>query len=133
MAARDRDAERGACMPAATISPQAATGLRGAGAILLISCYELGHQPLSLASPLAVLRRAGFAPAVVDTSVGELDDDAIRAARLVAISVPMHTALRLGARVAERVHTVNAAAHICFYGLYASLNGDYLLRQRADS
>lgn len=120
-------------MPAATISPQMATGLRGAGAILLISCYELGHQPLSLASPLAVLRRADFAPAVVDTSVGELDDDAIRAARLVAISVPMHTALRLGAHVAERVRAVNPAAHICFYGLYASLNGGYLLREHADS
>src|SRR5690349_5559948 len=125
--------EKRARMPAATISPQMATGLRGAGAILLISCYELGHQPLSLASPLAVLRRADFAPAVVDTSVGELDDDAIRAARLVAISVPMHTALRLGAHVAERVRAVNPAAHICFYGLYASLNGGYLLREHADS
>jgi len=34
--------------------------MREQGAILLVSCYELGHQPLSLASPLAVLREAGF-------------------------------------------------------------------------
>ena len=101
--------------------------------LLLISCYELGHQPLSLASPLGTLRHAGYDPVAVDTSVEELSDEAIRSARLVAISVPMHTALRLGARVAERVRTVNPGAHICFFGLYASLNGDYLLRTCADS
>src|SRR5260221_7649217 len=107
--------------------------MRQHGAILLVSCYELGHQPLSLASPLALLRRAGYDPIAVDTSVSALDDDALRAARFVAISVPMHTALRLGTRVAERVRACNADAHICFYGLYAALNADYLLRHHADS
>ena len=111
--------------------PEALSGaraMRERGAILLISCYELGHQPLSLASPLAVLRRAGFDPDAVDTSVEELSDDAIRGARLVAISVYMHTALRLGSQVAERVRTLNPTAHLCFYGLYATLNAEYLLR-----
>ena len=97
------------------------------GAILLISCYELGHQPLSLASPLAALRQAGFTPIAVDTAVESLEDSAIRAARLVAISVPMHTALRLGARIAARVRSINPDAHVCFYGLYATLNAKYLL------
>jgi radical SAM superfamily enzyme YgiQ (UPF0313 family) len=45
----------------------------------------------------------------------------------------MHTALRLGVAVAERVRELNSRAHICFYGLYASLNGSYLLREYADS
>ncbi|MGZ3715456.1 MAG: CUAEP/CCAEP-tail radical SAM (seleno)protein, partial [Ktedonobacterales bacterium] len=103
------------------------------GAVLFISCYELGHQPLSLASPLGTLRRAGYAAVAVDTSVEELTDTSIAAASLVALSVPMHTALRLGIRVAERVRVVNPAAHICFYGLYASLNANYLLRAHADS
>lgn len=103
------------------------------GVVLLVSCYELGHQPLSLASPLGTLHRAGYAPVAVDTSVDELTDAAIMAARLVAISVPMHTALRLGTRIAERVRAVNPSAHICFYGLYASLNARYLLRTYADS
>ncbi|HLJ81182.1 MAG TPA: hypothetical protein VKT52_06850, partial [Ktedonobacterales bacterium] len=107
--------------------------MRRPGAILLVSCYELGHQPLALASPLGTLRRAGYRPAVVDTSVAELADETIAAARLVSISVPMHTALRLGTRVATRVRALNPAAHICFYGLYASLNADYLLRECADS
>jgi radical SAM superfamily enzyme YgiQ (UPF0313 family) len=107
--------------------------MRASGTILLVACYELGHQPLNLASPLAMLRRAGFAPVAVDTSVSELSDDAIARAQLVAISAPMHTALRLGTRVAARVRMLNPDAHICFYGLYASLNADYLLRTVADS
>jgi radical SAM superfamily enzyme YgiQ (UPF0313 family) len=107
--------------------------LRGHGDILLISTYELGHQPLALASPLAYLARAGFAPVAVDTAVEELTDGAIARARLVAISTPMHTATRLGTAVAERVRRVNPAAHICCYGLYALLNADYLRPRYADS
>jgi radical SAM superfamily enzyme YgiQ (UPF0313 family) len=101
--------------------------LTDSGAVLLVSCYELGHQPLNLASPFAHLGAAGFRPAAADLAVEELDDDAIRAARLIAISVPMHTALRLGARLAERIRGVNPEAHVCFFGLYATLNADYLL------
>lgn len=107
--------------------------MRGRGEILLISTYELGHQPLALASPLAYLARAGYAPVAVDTAVEELSDEAIRRARLVAISVPMHTALRLGVAVAERVRRVNPAAHLCCYGLYALLNADYLCPRHADT
>jgi radical SAM superfamily enzyme YgiQ (UPF0313 family) len=107
--------------------------LEDSGTILLISCYELGHQPLNLASPLAHLRAAGFDPVAIDTAVDPLDDQAISNARLVAISVPMHTALRLGARVAERVRRLNREAHICFYGLYATLNASYLLSGLGDS
>jgi radical SAM superfamily enzyme YgiQ (UPF0313 family) len=107
--------------------------MRDPGAILLISCYELGHQPLNLASPLSALRQAGFTPIAVDTSVERLTSRVVRSAKLVAISVPMHTALRLSVPIAERVRQLNPEAHICFYGLYASLNGGYLLRKHADS
>jgi radical SAM superfamily enzyme YgiQ (UPF0313 family) len=103
------------------------------GAVLLVSCYELGHQPLNLASPLGHLRAANIDPVAIDTSVESLADDAIARAKLVAISVPMHTALRLGSRIAERVRKLNPSAHITFYGLYATLNASYLLRQHGDS
>ncbi|HEV2107609.1 MAG TPA: CUAEP/CCAEP-tail radical SAM protein [Thermomicrobiales bacterium] len=107
--------------------------LREAGAVLLVACYELGHQPLSLASPVAALQAAGFAPRPVDTSVETLDDGTIMAARFVGIAVPMHTALRLGARLGERIKAVNPTAHVCFYGLYATLNAAYLLARSGDS
>ena len=102
------------------------------GGILLVSCYELGHQPLNLAFPLAYLREAGYAPTAVDTAVEALEDETIVRAGLVAISVPMHTALRLGTQVAERVRRLNPTVRICFYGLYAWLNADYLLREHGD-
>src|SRR6266508_6677645 len=103
------------------------------GSILLVSCYELGHQPLAVASPLACLERAGFAPEAIDISVEPFDTSKAARARLVAISVPMHTALRLGVRVATLVRQINPTCHICFYGLYASLNADYLLAHCGDS
>jgi radical SAM superfamily enzyme YgiQ (UPF0313 family) len=106
--------------------------LRSPGSILLISCYELGHQPLGVALPLAFLERAGFAPDVIDIAVENFDEAKIARARFVAISVPMHTALRLGVRVAQRVREINPAARICFYGLYAALNADYLLEHSGD-
>lgn len=107
--------------------------MRSPGDILLISCYELGHQPFYLASLYAMLQQAGYAPVAVDTAVETLTDEAMSRARLVAISVPMHTALRLGQRIALRVRSINSSAHICFYGLYAFLNADYLLQDSIDS
>lgn len=112
--------------------------MRAPGDILLVSCYELGHQPLGIAVPAAFLERAGFAPASLDVSVEPLDDARLRAAKLVCIAVPMHTALRLGMRVASRVRDVAPAAHVCFHGLYATLNAGTLLGRegmaaRADS
>ncbi len=107
--------------------------LREPGAILLLSCYELGHQPLGLAWPRAFLERAGFAPATIDLAVEPLDEGRVRRARLVAIAVPMHTALRLGVRAAERIRRVNSTCHIVCHGLYAELNAEHLLGPYADT
>jgi radical SAM superfamily enzyme YgiQ (UPF0313 family) len=107
--------------------------MRARGDILLIGCYELGHQPLAIAWPAAALERAGYAPTSLDVSVEGFDPERVRSARLVAISVPMHTALRLGVKVAARVRDVNPTCHVAFYGLYATLNARYLLAHGADS
>ncbi|HKY04053.1 MAG TPA: CUAEP/CCAEP-tail radical SAM protein [Blastocatellia bacterium] len=101
--------------------------------ILLVSCYELGHQPSGVAVPAGFFRRAGIDVEAMDVSVEGFDEEKIARARFIGISVPMHTALRLGLRVAEAARRTNAEAHICFYGLYASLNRDYLLDTVADS
>jgi hypothetical protein len=95
--------------------------------ILLLACYELGHQPLSLAWPTAVLRQENFNVTAVDLSISALPTEAAQQANLVCIAVPMHTALRLGVQAAQRVRQLNPQAPICFYGLYAWLNADYLL------
>ena len=107
--------------------------MKAPGAILLVACYELGHQPLAVAWPAAFLERRGYAPAVMDVSVEPFDAEKVGRARLVAISVPMHTALRLAVGVAERVRALNPTCHIAFYGLYATLNAAHLLKACADS
>ena len=95
---------------------------------LLVSCYELGHQPLSLAWPLASLRAAGLDAQTVDLAVEEFPTDRAAHADLIAIAVPMHTALRVGVDAARQARAANPGAHLCFFGLYAWLNRDYLLQ-----
>jgi radical SAM superfamily enzyme YgiQ (UPF0313 family) len=101
--------------------------------VLLLSTYELGHQPLGLARPAADLLAAGHEVRCLDLSVDPLDAALVAWAELVGLSVPMHTATRLGARVAERVRELNPRAHITFYGLYASLHADILIGRLGDS
>jgi radical SAM superfamily enzyme YgiQ (UPF0313 family) len=94
--------------------------------IVLISTYELGHQPFGLASPAAWLRRCDTEVTCLDLSRQPLQEDAVRAADMVAFYVPMHTATRLAIRLIEPVRRLNATAHLCFYGLYAPVNEAYL-------
>lgn len=94
--------------------------------IVLISTYELGHQPFGLASPAAWLRKRGYAVVCMDLSRESLNRDLIREAGLIAFYVPMHTATRLTLEVLETVRQINSAAHLCAYGLYATLSADIL-------
>jgi radical SAM superfamily enzyme YgiQ (UPF0313 family) len=100
--------------------------MRGRGEILLVSTYELGHQPSGIAFPKAFLERAGFNPGSLDLAVEPLDEARIRAARLVVFSVPMHTALRLALLAAKRVRELNPGARLAFHGFYALLQAQLL-------
>src|SRR2546430_10387795 len=93
--------------------------LRQPGAILLVSCYELGHQPLGLAWPRAFLERAGYAPETLDLAVEPFDADKARRARLVAVSVPMHTPPPPGGRAAGHGGPPNDSCRVVFYGPYS--------------
>jgi radical SAM superfamily enzyme YgiQ (UPF0313 family) len=94
--------------------------------VLLVSTYELGHQPFGLASPAAWITESGHDVACVDLGVESLDAGSVREADLVAFYLAMHTATRLAAKVIEKVRKLNPNAHICCYGLYAPLNESYL-------
>ena len=94
--------------------------------VLLISTYDLGHQPFGLASPAAWLAERGHQVACADLCVESLDAETVREADFVAFYLPMHTATRLAAPVIGKVRRLNPAAHICCYGLYAPLNESYL-------
>src|ERR1700730_10092807 len=94
--------------------------------VLLVSTYELGHQPFGLAEPAAMLRERGAAVKTVDLAVECLDEDVFRGAGLIAFYVPMHTATRLAARMISKVRSCNPTAHIAAYGLYAPRNEIYV-------
>ena len=68
-----------------------------------MSTYELGHQPLSAATSTASLRAAGHQVRCVDVAVDTLSADDVDWAERVALSVPMHTAMRLALRVADTI------------------------------
>ena len=94
--------------------------------IVLISTYELGRQPFGLASPAAWLRREGFEVAQTDLARQSLDEGAARAADLIALYLPMHTATRIAVAALPKLRVLNPAAHICAYGLYAPMNTELL-------
>jgi radical SAM superfamily enzyme YgiQ (UPF0313 family) len=94
--------------------------------IVLISTYELGHQPFGLASPRAWLARAGHAVVCADLAVEALPEQAVLDAGLIAFYLPMHTATRLALPVIERARQLNPRARLACYGLYAPINGELL-------
>jgi len=91
--------------------------------VVLVSTYELGHQPLHLAAPAAALLDAGHEVRCVDLSVDVLDDTTLTWAEALACSVPMHTAMRMARSVCRGVRVVHPDLPICLYGLYAVLDG----------
>src|SRR3954464_4627957 len=100
--------------------------------VLLVSTYELGHQPLHVASPAAALRDAGHDVRCLDISVEPWDPEAVEWADKVAFSVPMHTAMRLAMRAAEATKRARPELPVCFYGLYAPVSRDLTLGRLAD-
>ena len=101
--------------------------------VVLISTYDLGHQPFGLASPAAWLRAEGAEVTCLDLAVGPLSEPAVRDADMVGLFAPMHTATRMVTAVLPRIRQLNPAAHVCVYGLYAPMNADHLLECGADS
>jgi radical SAM superfamily enzyme YgiQ (UPF0313 family) len=100
--------------------------------VLLISTYELGHQPLHLASPAAALRGGGHEVRCLDLSVEKWDQDAAGWAEAVAFSVPMHTAMRMALRGAASLRQTRPGLPICLYGLYAGVSREATLPGLAD-
>jgi radical SAM superfamily enzyme YgiQ (UPF0313 family) len=101
--------------------------------LLLVSSYELGRQPVHLASPAAALAGAGIEVSVVDLAVEEWDSSLLDRVDAVAFSVPMHTAMRLAVAVARGVRKERPRLPIAFFGLYAAVGQDHLLGAVADA
>jgi hypothetical protein len=93
---------------------------------LLVSTYELGHQPFGLASPAAWLRRERVEVRCVDLAKEKLPPDAFDDVGLIGFHLAMHTATRLAAPVIRKARAANPSACLVAYGLYAPLNAEWL-------
>lgn len=89
--------------------------------VLIVSTYELGHQPVHAASPAAALQAAGHQVHALDLAVEMWDTDALDGIDALAFSVPMHTAMRIAVSAAQAARRTHPYVPICFYGLYGEM------------
>lgn len=87
---------------------------------------------MHVAWPAAALLSAGHSVRAMDLAVEEWDDTKVAWADVVGISVPMHTAMRLGVETARRIRTARPGLAIVFYGLYAAAASDRVVGEVAD-
>jgi hypothetical protein len=88
---------------------------------LVVSTYELGHQPLHAAWGAASLLDSGAEVRCLDLSLPATEDvsSLLDWADLIAVSVPMHTAMRLALGFAGDLKERFPDKAVCFFGLYA--------------
>ena len=92
--------------------------------VLLVSCYELGHQPLGVAGPAARLQAAGHEVRCHDRAVEPWDPQLVAWAERLACCVPMHTATRIARQVIDDVRRRRPDLPIACYGLYGAAMHD---------
>jgi len=101
--------------------------------VVLISTYELGHQPFGLTSAAAWLKREGAKVMCQDAAIQHLDKAELAAADLIGYYVPMHTATRIAAQFIPTIKAHNPRAHVVCFGLYAPMNEPYLRKLGVDT
>ncbi|WP_423069065.1 CUAEP/CCAEP-tail radical SAM (seleno)protein [Devosia sp. CN2-171] len=99
--------------------------------VLILSTFDIGHQPFGVASLAGWLKRDGADVRCLDLAVETPDPAQFEGVGLVCFYLPMHTATRLAVPVMDRVHRSYPEAHICCFGLYAPLNAEYLCSKGA--
>ena len=94
--------------------------------LLLLSTYELGHQPLGISAPAAWLAGAGHVVRARDLAIEQLEPEEVDWADGVVCSVPMHTAMRLALSVLEAVRARRPMLPVALHGLYAQAGAPQL-------
>jgi radical SAM superfamily enzyme YgiQ (UPF0313 family) len=94
--------------------------------VLLVSNFEGGYQPVSIATAYTALVENGFNTSILDTYVDGIMEDILGNADLVAISIPLFDALYPALEISKIVKKLNKNAHITFFGQYASINAERL-------
>ena len=96
--------------------------------VALISTYETGFQPLIISTAAAAFLRNDINPAVYDLYLGKSDRNGIMDHEFYGIGLTLFDSLQGSVSIAAEIRAENPDAHICFYGPYAELNKERLLR-----
>jgi hopanoid C-3 methylase len=96
-------------------------------AVVLVSTYEGGMQPLSLGTATAHLRAANHSVACYDDTVASPGMDALCSADLVAFSVPLYESVQRAGDLCVELRKRNPDVPIVFYGAHAVLQRASLL------
>lgn len=100
--------------------------------ILLVSPYELGRQPFSLAHPAALLRSRGHSVVLADLTLGSMPWETLGQLDLIGIVLGMHTATRIAISLLPRIRATAPKARLVCYGLYGPPNADALMHLGVD-
>ncbi|MDP5275945.1 arsinothricin biosynthesis radical SAM protein ArsL [Chengkuizengella axinellae] len=101
--------------------------------ILLVSTFEGGFQPTTIATAATPLMKEGFNVSVLDTYVDGIIEEKFQGKEIIAISVPLFDAVHAGIEIAKLAARLNPKAHITFFGQHATINATRLAGKYSDS
>ena len=101
--------------------------------VLVVSTFEGGYQPITVATALTPLLDSGIDVTALDTYVDGVREELFTEPELVAIAVPLFDALQSGIAVARRVRELNPKAHVTFFGQHATISHSRLAGSYGDS
>lgn len=101
--------------------------------VLVVSIFEGGYQPMTVATAVTPLLEAGFEVSVLDTYVDGVQEDRFLDADLIALAIPLFDALQAGIELSAIIRKANPQAHITFFGQYATINSARLAGIHGDS
>lgn len=95
--------------------------------VVLVSTYEGGMQPLTLATATAHLRAANHQVVCYDDSIAQPPIDALCGADLVAISIPLYESIQRAADLLAEVIKSRPESVVVLFGPHAFLQRNALL------
>lgn len=101
--------------------------------ILLVSTFEGGFQPNTLATAAASLLSSGHKVGVLDTYVDGVKPELLNEQEMIGISIPLFDSLEAGIEIAKAARVRNPSAHVVFFGQYATINAANLAGKYSDS
>ncbi|MBT2282486.1 radical SAM protein [Paenibacillus polymyxa] len=101
--------------------------------VLLVSNFEGGYQPMTVATALTAFLDAGFDVSVLDTYVEGIEEERFLNQELIAISIPLFDAVQAATELTHIIRRVNPKAHITYFGQHATINASRLAGTYSDS